>query len=71
MRFICAHMDLTKEIMGDFALYFKNGDIEDLAQRLEDATQLDWQTKSKEALHISERFDINTITEQWKQLIES
>lgn len=68
---ISSDLPTSKEIMGDFALYFKNGDIEDLAQRLEDATQLDWQTKSKEALHISERFDINTITEQWKQLIES
>ena len=68
---ISSDLPTSKEIMGDFALYFRNGDIKELAQRLEDATQLDWQTKSKEALHISERFDINTITEQWKQLIES
>ena len=61
----------SKEIMGDFALYFRNGDIEDLAQRLKDATQIDWQSKSKEALKIAERFDINNIIKQWKQLIES
>ena len=57
--------------MGDFGLYFKNGDINDLAQRLEDSTHIDWPVKSKKALQISEQFDINTIIEQWKQLIES
>ena len=61
----------SKEIMGDFALYFRNGDIEDLAQRLKDATQIDWQKKSKEAMKIAERFDIIIIIKQWKQLIES
>ena len=68
---ISSDLPVSQETMGDFALYFRNGDIEDLAQRLEDATQLDWQTKSKEAIKLAERFNINTITEQWKQLIES
>ena len=56
--------------MGDFGIYFKNGDIEALAQRLEDATHIDWQAKSKEALVIAQRFDIHQIIEQWKQIIE-
>ena len=56
--------------MGDFGMYFKNGDIEDLAQRLEDATHIDWQAKSKEALKIAKRFDIENIISQWKKLIE-
>ena len=68
---ISSDLPTSKEIMGDFALYFRNGDIEDLAQRLKDATQIDWQSKSKEALKIAERFDINNIIKQWKQLIES
>lgn len=68
---ISSDLPTSKEIMGDFALYFKNGNIEELAQRLEDATHLDWQTKSKEALEIAKRFDIKQIIEQWKQLIES
>ncbi len=68
---VSSDLPTSKEIMGDFALYFKNGDIEDLAQRLEDATQLDWQKKSKEALEIAKRFGINKIIEQWKLLIES
>jgi glycosyltransferase involved in cell wall biosynthesis len=68
---VSSDLPTSKEILGDFALYFKNGDIDELAQRLEDATHLDWQKKSKEALEIAKRFDINKIIEQWKQLIES
>jgi len=68
---ISSDLPTSKEIMGDFALYFKNGDIRELAQRLEDATHLDWQTKSKEALRIAQQFDVNKIVEQWKLLIES
>lgn len=68
---VSSDLPTSKEIMGDFALYFKNGDSEELAQRLEDATRLDWQSKSKEAFEIAKRFDVNQIIEQWKQLIES
>ena len=68
---ISSDLPTSKEIMGDFALYFKNGDYEELARRLVDATQLDWQTKSKESFKIAERFEINSIIKQWKQLIES
>ena len=68
---ISSDLPACQEIMGDFALYFKNGNIEELAQRLEDATHIDWQKKSNEALEIAKRFDITKIIEQWKQLIES
>ena len=68
---VSSDLPTSKEIMGDIALYFKNGDINELAQRLEDATHIDWQKKSKEALEIAKRFDIKKIIEQWKQLIES
>ena len=68
---VSSDLPTSKEIMGDFALYFKNGDIDELAQRLEDATHLDWQAKSKEALEIAKQFDISNIIEQWKLLIES
>ena len=56
--------------MGDFGMYFKNGDIEDLAQRMEEATHIDWQKKSKEAIAVAQQFDIKNIITQWKQLIE-
>ena len=67
---ITSDLPVCQEILGDFGLYFKNGDIEELTQRLEDATHLDWQKKSKEALKIAQRFDINEIAGQWKQLLE-
>lgn len=67
---VSSDLPTSKEIMGDFGLYFKNGDIEDLALRLEEATHINWQEKSMEALEIAKRFDINAIIPQWKRLIE-
>ena len=67
---VTSDLPVSKEIMGDFGIFFKNGNIEDLAQRLEEATHIDWQTKSKEALEIAQRFDIKNIIKQWKELIE-
>ena len=57
--------------MGDFGLYFKNGNIEELAERLEEATQINWSRKSQEAFEIAKRFDINNIICRWKELIEN
>lgn len=67
---ISSDLPTSIEIMGDFALYFKNGDIKELAQRLEAATELNWEEKSEEALRIANRFSTNQIVEKWKQVIE-
>ena len=67
---ISSDLPTSKEIMGDFALYFKNGDIIELTQRLEAATQLDWEKESEEALRIANKFSPNQIVEKWKQVIE-
>ncbi len=67
---VSSDLPTSLEIMGDFGMYFKNGDIEDLAGRLEDATHIDWEAKSKEALEIAKRFDIENIISQWKKMIE-
>jgi len=67
---ISSDLPTSIEIMGDFGMYFENGNIEDLAQKLEEATHIDWQAKSKEALAIAQRFDIKNIIKQWKELIE-
>ena len=67
---VSSDLPTSKEIMGEFGLYFKSGDYVELARRLEDAIQLDWQTKSKEAMKIAKKFDISIIIKQWKQLIE-
>ena len=67
---IASDIPTGQEVLGDFGLFFKNGDIQELAQRLEDATHLDWQKKSDEAIKIAQRFDVNEIAEQWKKLLE-
>ncbi|UKK63112.1 glycosyltransferase [Prevotella communis] len=67
---VSSDLPTSKEIMGDFAIYFKNGNINDLARSLKDATEIDWERKSKEALTIAKRFDITTISNQWRKLID-
>ena len=68
---VASNLPVCKEILGDFGMFFKNKNIEDLAQRLEEATHIDWQQKSDEAIKIAQRFDIRQIIEQWKRLLES
>jgi glycosyltransferase involved in cell wall biosynthesis len=67
---ISSDLPVSQEILGDFGLLFKNGNIEELSHRLENATHIDWQKKSAEALDIAKRFDVASIVEQWKRLIE-
>lgn len=67
---VSSDLPISLEIMGDFGIYFKNGDIEQLAMKLEEATQIEWQQKKQEALEIAQRFDIANIIGQWKELIE-
>ena len=67
---ISSDLPSSKEILGDFGIYFKNGDVDDLAKKLEDATYMDWQPKSDEALMLAQRFNVSVIAEQWKTLIE-
>ena len=68
---ISSDLPSSKEILGDFGMYFKNGEVDELAQRLEEATHMEWQLRSNEAIMISQRFNANVIAEQWKTLIES
>lgn len=68
---VTSDLPICKEILGDFGLFFENSNIEELAQRLEDATHIDWQAKTEEAFKIAQRFDVHQIIEQWKQLFES
>ena len=68
---VSSDLPTSKEIMGDFGLYFRNGDIKELAERLEDATHIDWSRKSQEAFEIAKRFDLNNIINRWKEIIEN
>lgn len=68
---ITSDLPVCKEVLGNFGLYFKKGDIIDLAQKLDAATHIDWLQKSQEAIEISKRFNVTSIVLQWKNLIES
>jgi glycosyltransferase involved in cell wall biosynthesis len=66
---ISSDLPTSREIMGDYGLYFENGNIHQLATRMEEATQLDWPSKSAEAISISQRFNIENIISKWKEIV--
>lgn len=66
---LSSDLPTSKEIMGDFGMYFKNGNVEELAHRMQEVTDIDWNKKSKEALDIAARFNVEAIVQQWKDII--
>ena len=68
---VTSDLPVSKEILGDFGIYFKNGDISELAKGLEEATHIDWNQKSLKALEIANRFNIKNIICRWNELIEN
>lgn len=66
---VSSDLPTSKEIMGDFGLYFRNGNIEELSQRLEDATKIDWSSKSAEAIAIARHFNIDGIIAKWDSIL--
>lgn len=66
---VSSNLPTSKEIMGDFGLYFDNGDIAGLAERLLDATRIDWKRKSAEAFPIAAKFDLSNIASQWRAIL--
>ncbi len=68
---VSSDLPTSKEILGDFGLYFKNDDVDDLARQLNEATKLDWAKKSQEAIGIAKQFDIKNIIQQWRELFDS
>lgn len=67
---ISSDLPTSKEIMGDFGLYFIIGDVNGLAKQLHNATNLDWKKKSEEAFTIARHFDLNQIAKQWRKIID-
>ena len=67
---VSSDLPTSLEIMGSFGIYFHNGDIEQLALCLQEATHLEWAEKSAEAVAIARRFSIHRIMEQWHRVIE-
>ena len=66
---VSSDLPTSREIMGDFGLYFPVGDVEAMAVQLERATQLDWQQQSRQARAIAARFRPEAIMAQWRQLL--
>ena len=66
---VSSDLPTSLEIMGSFGLYFRNGHAEELAERLADATRLNWEEKSKEALLVARRFSVARIMEQWRRTL--
>ncbi len=66
---VSSDLPTSKEIMGNFGMYFSNGNVNDLAKRLAEATQVNWIKKTQEAQEIAMRFDVKSIIKQWYQLI--
>ena len=66
---VSSNLPTSQEIMGDFGLYFQNGNVEELADKLHDATNLDWKKKSEEAFAIAHRFDLSNIADQWREIL--
>ncbi len=66
---ISSDLPTSREIMGEKALYFAVGDVGQLAQRLKEATRIDWKAKSAEAIETAKKFDPDTITCQWETII--
>ena len=66
---ISSDLPTSQEIMGDFGIYFSNGDVNGMARCMAEATKIDWQEKSRQALKISHRFNIETIANAWHEII--
>lgn len=66
---VSSDLPTSQEIMGDFGIYFRKGCVEDLAEKLHEATLIEWSEKSVEAVSIAHRFNVDSITEQWKKLL--
>ena len=68
---ISSDLPTSQEIMGDFGMYFRNGDVNGMARQMEKAPKMEWNKKSEIALKIAKRFSIENIIGQWKAMIDS
>ncbi len=64
---VSSDLPVCREIMGDVALFFANGDTEQLARRLHEATLFDWPARSAQALRTAGRFSLQSVVASWQQ----
>ena len=66
---VASDLPVCREIMGDFALYFPTGSVEQLAQQLDAATRIDFQQRTAQALAIASHYNVESIVRQWRELL--
>ena len=66
---ISSDLPVSKELLGNFGIYFPNGNKTLLSEKLLEATQMDWHKKSEEAKTIANRFNIGQIMPQWNNIL--
>ncbi|MBQ9355968.1 MAG: glycosyltransferase family 4 protein [Prevotella sp.] len=66
---VSSNLPTSLEIMGDYGIYFENGNVEELAKSLLQATRIDWKSKSRQAYAIAQRFSAENIIAQWRAII--
>jgi len=66
---VSSNLPTSLEIMGPFGLYFRNGNVEELADKLAEATKIDWNEKSQEAMLVAKRFSMERIIPQWRKTL--
>ena len=66
---VSSRLPTSLEIMGQAGIYYDVGDVQQLAQRLHDATTIDWPASSEQALQVAARFSVDRILAQWRQLL--
>lgn len=67
---VSSDLPTSHEIMGDNALYFPVGNTAALTECLHQATQIDWSSKSREAIKIAHHFDISEVLPLWQDILE-
>ena len=67
---VSSDLPVCQEILGDFGLFFANGDAYDMARQMAEATRMDWHEKSLQAINIAKKFGVDRIIKQWKSLID-
>ncbi len=67
---ISSDIPSSLEVLKETGMYFRNGDPRDLAARLDEATRIDWNAKSAEAIATAGRFCLQTIGKEWRELLQ-
>lgn len=67
---VSSDLPTSREIMGDFALYFDVGNATQLAKRLIEARRIDFNVKAQEALVIAGRFSVGSILHSWNKVLD-